>query len=81
MENGEVVWTLRLLLLNPLWHVWFKEGIITFMKLFGFALEVLQITERLGHFMGNYLLMEHGKITIVAMIAQLRRPIYKIGNR
>ena len=51
------------------------------MKLFGFALEVLQIAERLGYFMGNYLLMEHGKITIVAMIAQLRRPIYKIGNR
>ena len=31
------------------------------MKLFGFALEVLQIAERLGHFMGNYLLIEHGK--------------------
>ena len=33
------------------------------MKLFGFALEVLQIAEWLGHFMGNYLLIEHGKIT------------------
>ena len=51
------------------------------MKLFGFALEVLQIAERLGHFMGNYLLIEHGKITIVAIIAPLRRPIYKIGSR
>ena len=49
------------------------------MKLFGFALEVLQIAERLGHYMGNYLLIEHG--TIVAIIAPLRRTIYKIGNR
>jgi hypothetical protein len=51
------------------------------MKLFGFALEVLQIAERLEHLMGNYLLIEHGKITIVAIIAPLRPPIYKIGNR